>query len=339
MILSFHAPAIPGDRRRGLCRQPYRGPAGGARRRRDGARQPDPRPPRLDPRGRRLRAGGPGRRGRCERCALRWTVGRRAAFRRALPGWGEHARAVSLSPRECGQRHPPGGGLRRAWDQALRAVLHGRGIWLRRRQRSDHRGCRDQPGIPLRHQQAHDRAGAVLGGPHRGHAQRLPALLQRRRLRSQWAAGRGSRPRDASDSAHDRCRARPRRSAEGVRARLSHAGRHLHSRLRACDGPGGRASAGDGPAGSGQRDLQSRQRERAFRAGGDRGGAARQRQEGALQLRRPPRRRSGCTGGIQRAGDARDRLGAALCRTRRDRATGRSCPPPWRRCCCSGRRF
>ena len=50
--------------------------------------------------------------------------------------------------------------------------------------------------------------------------------------------------------------------------------RHLHPRLRARDGPGGRASAGAGPAGGGQRDLEPRQRRGPLGAGGDPHGGA-----------------------------------------------------------------
>ncbi len=51
-------------------------------------------------------------------------------------------------------------------------------------------------------------------------------------------------------------------------------GRHLHPRLCARDRPGGRASAGIGPAGGGQRDLEPGQRRGALGTGGGADGGA-----------------------------------------------------------------
>ena len=204
------------------------------------------------------------------RCSAEGPWDRGVAFRRAIAGGREHARAVCAI-------------FVRTAATALRlidaCVRHG----VQRFVLSSTAALFGAPaGAPIA-EDAADRARLALwreqvdagtrtagwAEPRARTAQRQPALFQRRRRRSCGPAGRGPRAGDPSDPAGDRRGARPAAELAVFGDDYPTPRRHLHARLRACQRSRGCASARARPARAGQRALQSRHRPRPLRAGGD----------------------------------------------------------------------
>ena len=139
------------------------------------------------------------------------------------------------------------------------------------------------------------------------------ALFQCRRRRCRRRDRRGAPSRDPSAAARRRRRSRPRPRPHPAGHRLSDARRLVHPRLRACDRPRGRPSAGARAVATRtrtrcSRSLQPRQRHRLQRAPGDRRDRADRRPRRAAHGGPPAAGRFAQAGRRHCQGQARARL-------------------------------